>query len=359
MRLTRVAAALAGVAVALPALAVAPALPAAASAPGPVTPRLMLSDDGDVWERHLSSSLFGDRLLLVPGGSATESFWVKNLSDAPAVLRTSVADVRSSSPALTRWLSVTTTPPGSVGGTTTVRLGDGTCTGSTTATVLGGGDEVLLDVGLALDERATEGSAGQAVDFTVLVTLTGVVAEAAPTAGCATPDDEAVATVPAVGPGASGPARPGSGSSGDELTAGAAGAGSAVQDSLGGPDGGSDGGVAVTDGSSDPTDSSAVDDDAVLVPTGVGDLRTAAVDPPRPFSFVAPFVPVPLRGAWLPVAAGLVAVLVGGAAAVLRRRRDERDEVAVTGEGDGPRSDAPRASSGAAASGPAGPRATP
>ncbi|GAB2974182.1 hypothetical protein [Frigoribacterium salinisoli] len=334
MRLTRVPAAVAALAVALPALAGAPALPAAAAAPAAAVPRLMLSDDGAVWERHLSSSLFGDRLLLVPGGSATESFWVKNLSDVPAVLRTSVADVRSSSPALTRWLSVSTTPLETLGGTTTVALGDGTCTGSTTATVLGGGDAVLLDVGLALDERATEGSAGQAVDFTVLVTLTGVVAEAPPAAGCATPDDEAVGTVPAVGPGASGPVRPGSGGTGGELTAGSGGAGGAADGS--GPDRGAPPADGSSDLGTDPADPPVAHDEAVLVPTGGGDLRTAGVGPPRPFSFVAPFVPVPLRGAWLPVAAALVAVLVGGAVAVLRRRRDEGDAAAAEPTAPGP-----------------------
>lgn len=331
MRVTRIAAALAGAAVALPALAVAPALPASAAGPGEAVPRLMLSDDGAVWERHLSSSLFGDQLLLVPGGTATESFWVKNLSGVPAVLRTSVADVRSSSPALTRWLSVTTSPLDGLGGTSTVALGDGTCTGSVSATVLGGGDEVLLDVGLALDERATEGAAGQSVDFTVLVTLTGLVAGAAPTAGCATPDDDAVATVPALGPGASGPVAPGAARAGG---GGGSSARTPVDASIG-------------------TETGAEADGPGLVPSADGDLRTAGIGAPRPFELTMPFVPVPLRGAWLPVAAGLLAVLVGGAVALMRRRGvgDDDGQGAEAGEGDDLAGDhgAPAAGPGATA----------
>ena len=235
--------------------------------------RLLVSDDGDVWEHHLSGALFAEAPSLVPGGSSTASFHVKNLSAGPAVLHTSVTDVRASSPALAERLSITTTSPDAVAGTTTVVLGDGSCTGSRRASVLAAGQEVVLDVHLALDERASADTAEQSVDFTVLVTLTGTTPQGAPSASCAAPTGGDAVAIGATSGGA--------GTSGAE----------------------------------------------VLVPAR-GQLRTAGDGPARPFvDLPTPsFVPVPLREAWLPVAAALVAALVGATLAAVRRRRDEDED---------------------------------
>lgn len=240
------------------------------SAAAATPPRLLVSDDGDVWERHLTGALFDEAPSLVPGASSTASFWVKNLSEGPAVLRTSVTDVRASSPALAERLSVTTTSPDAVAGTTTVALGDGSCTGSTRASVLAAGQEVVLDVDLALDERATAAAAEQSVDFTVLVTLTGTTPQGAPPASCAAPTGGDAVAIGATSGGA--------GTSGAE----------------------------------------------VLVPAR-GQLRTAGEGPVLPFVElpVPSFVPVPLRETWLPVAAALVAALVGATLAAVRRRDED------------------------------------
>ena len=301
--LRRTACRAAASAVVLAALVASPVVGAAggptSSAAAATPPRLLVSDDGDVWERHLTGALFDGAPSLVPGASSTASFWVKNLSEGPAVLRTSVTDVRASSPALAERLSVTTTSPDAVAGTTTVALGDGSCTGSTRASVLAAGQEVVLDVDLALDERATAAAAEQSVDFTVLVTLTGTTRQGTPPASCASPTGGDAVGVAATSGGA--------GTPGTLVPSAAPSARSA-------PDAAAAAGDAVA----------AAPGTEVLVPAR-GQLRTAGDGPARPFvDLPTPsFVPVPLRETWLPVAAALVAALAGATLAAVRRRRDE------------------------------------
>jgi len=269
------------------------------SAAAATPPRLLVSDDGDVWERHLTGALFDEAPSLVPGASSTASFWVKNLSEGPAVLRTSVTDVRASSPALAERLSVTTASPDAVAGTTTVALGDGSCTGSTRASVLAAGQEVVLDVDLALDERATAAAAEQSVDFTVLVTLTGTTPQGAPPASCAAPTGGDAVGVSAT--------------SGGARTPGAA-VPSAAPSARSAPD------AATSD-----DDALAVEPRAEVLVPARGQLRTAGEGPVLPFVElpVPSFVPVPLRETWLPVAAALVAALVGATLAAVRRRDED------------------------------------
>ena len=301
--------ALAGLVAALLASPVVAAAGPESAVPGPASsaavatpPRLLVSDDGDVWERHLSSALFDGAPSLVPGASSTASFWVKNLSEGPAVLRTSVTDVRASSPALAEQLSVTTTSPDAVAGTTTVALGDGSCTVSTRASVLAAGQEVVLDVDLSLDERATEAAAEQSVEFTVLVTLTGTTPQGAPPTSCAAPTGGDAVGVDATSGGA--------GTPGTAVPSAAPAAPSAP------------GGTAATDDAL-----AVVPGTEVLVPAR-GQLRTAGDGPARQFVDlpVPSFVPVPLRETWLPVAAALVAALAGATLAVVRRRRHEDED---------------------------------
>jgi len=168
--------------------------------------------------------------------------------------------------------------------------------------VLAAGQEVVLDVDLALDERATAAAAEQSVDFTVLVTLTGTTPRGAPPASCAAP--------------AGGDAVGVSATSGGARTPGAA-VPSAAPSARPVPDA-----VAASD------DALAVAPRAEVLVPARGQLRTAGEGPVLPFVElpVPSFVPVPLREAWLPVAAALVAALVGATLAAVRRRRDEDED---------------------------------
>jgi len=282
---------------------------ATASAAAGATPLLLLSDDGDVWRRSLPTALLGDDLVLVPGAVSSARFWVANTSTVPAVLGASVAldegaDAHAgtagdgSAGELSRWVRLTVVPgttgarDAAAGGTTAGRTADaGRASGCPTGTgpVVAAGGHVPLDVTVALDGDAPVEAAGQALAATVVVTLRGLATDDGG-AGCAPTGVGDRVLVPVVGSGASGTAP-------------------------GATDGSGRAGGTGDDGATGGDRSAAAGGGAGRDLTGPSSVRPAGDGEP------VPFVPVPLRGSWLPVTLAALAALGGGVLAAAGRRR--------------------------------------
>ncbi|WP_423918035.1 hypothetical protein ACPEEZ_09625 [Frigoribacterium sp. 2-23] len=280
------------------------ALPAVADTARP--PKLMISTNGDEWATHLDAALFGDDLALVPGSSISSIFWVKNLSDGPAALSTRLIDVVTSSEAFGRSLSVSaSTPAGDASGQGTsaatdtaspVSLtGDG-CAPILAPLVLSPGAEVPVTVDLALADSAADDTANQTLDFTVLVTLTGLVGDApAPAAGCAP---------------------------GDPVGASTAGSDSSVRiDGLASATSGGTGRVPGTTRAGTSSAGTGAGESSGSDPSS-GTGGSGVELPVHALGADDSFIAVALRDNWLPLLVGAVAV-VGGVFVALSRRPDD------------------------------------
>jgi hypothetical protein len=270
-----------GVATAVATLVGVEASTPAAAAPAP---RLMVSDDGEHWQGRLDSALFGDDLRLVPGAAATGTFWVKNLSSEPAALGARLVDVTTSSPAFAEAVTVSSHSDLDVGDLPPVTLADDGCTPVLAPVHLAAGQEAPVTVSVALDASAAEGTGGQSLDFGVLITLTGLAGAAVPK-GCPT------------GESADADARAG-GAGGDRV------ASATIE--------------AVTPRASSAVQAggtgSAVDGERGSSGSGSTDLPVHAL------GVLDDFVPLPLRGSWLPLPIAAIALLAGAFVAVGRRR---------------------------------------
>ena len=270
-------------------------LSAPASATAATAPRLMVSGDGEHWQGRLDSALFGDDLRLVPGASTTGTFWVKNLSSEPAALSARLVDVTTSSPAFAEAVTVSSHSDLDVGDLPPVTLAGDGCTPVLAPVRLAAGQEVPVTVSVALDGSASDGTGDQTLDFGVLVTLTGLAGAAVPK-GCPT------------GESADADARAG-GAGGDRVASATIEAVTTRASSAGEARG------AVSSAGDDASDGT----------TDVSGTDTEL--PVHALDVLDDFVPVPLRGSWLPLLIAAIAVLAGAFVAVGRRRPDD-DETA-------------------------------
>lgn len=276
-----------------------PASAAPASAVPGEAPRLMVSDDGRHWQGRLDSALFGDDLRLVPGASTTGTFWVKNVSAGPATLDARLVDVTTSSAAFAERVTVSSHSDLDLGELPPVTLADDGCTPVLAPVRLAAGQEAPVTVAVALDESAGDGTDDQTLDFGVLVTLTGLSGGAL-VAGCAaaeTPDPGTDAT---------------SGGAGGDRASSATVEAVATRASSAAPAGGAASSVGGASASAGGTAGS----------WGDTDLPVHALDA------LDDFVPLPLRGSWLPLLIAAIAVLSGAFVAVGRRRAGVDDEAA-------------------------------
>jgi hypothetical protein len=252
----------------------------------------MVSDDGRHWQGRLDSALFGDDLRLVPGASTTGTFWVKNVSTGPATLTARLVDVTTSSAAFAETVTVSSHSDLDLGDVPPVTLADDGCTPVLAPVRLAAGQEAPVTVSVALDESAGAGTDDQTLDFGVLVTLTGLTGGAV-VAGCAGAE--------ASDPGAVDMSAGGAG--GDRASSATVEA-VATRASSAAPAGGAASPVGGTGRSGgDVADS-----------WGDTDLPVHALDA------LDDFVPLPLRGSWLPLLIAAIAVLSGAFVAVGRRR---------------------------------------
>ncbi|MDY0891375.1 hypothetical protein [Frigoribacterium sp. CFBP9030] len=332
-------------AVALPSLAAARAAGAASASSTASAPRLMVSDDGRLWQARLDSGLFADGLPLVPGGSTSGTFWVKNTTSEPAMLGARIVGITSSTTEFARDVSVTAWASGlddgdALGGQTfggeaepdgvaldgspsvlplveeapvadaapvaqavpLVTLDSPSCSVVMPSTLLPAGEEAPITVALRLAADASEASAAQSVGVTVLVTLTGQGGETL---------DPCVSTGGSETGSGAGPA----GDRADDQEARSAATGGST--SAGSASSGS-----VTSAARPAT--GAVSIEAASGGEGV-DGGATADDGSDALAGAIPFVSVPLPGEWLPIAVGVLALLGGGYVALGRRRRDRGD----------------------------------
>jgi hypothetical protein len=151
-------------------------------------------------------------------------------------------------------------------------------------------------VSVALDSSAADGTGDQTLDFGVLVTLTGLAGAAVP-AGCASAGTAGAADADASAGGAGGDRVSSATIEAVTTRASSAGEAGGAASSVG-----DDASGGATDGSGGDTE-----------------LPVHALD------VLDDFVPVPLRGSWLPLLIAAIAVLAGAFVAVGRRRPDDDD----------------------------------
>jgi hypothetical protein len=153
----------------------------AASAAGIVE----VSTDGATWGSSLGSPLFTTAPELVPMGSESASFWVRNSAADDAYLRLTVDTLGWSGFDYAASLSIAASVPG-IAGTPIVLASAGSCPVLLNGVLLPAGQAVQVTATLALgDLNGTSGQSGSAA-MNIGVMLTQV-AGTAPASGCASP----------------------------------------------------------------------------------------------------------------------------------------------------------------------------
>lgn len=159
------------------------ALPASADTAAPI--EILVSNDGVHFAPTLTDNLFLGADHLIPGGSVTETFWVKNPTAAAAAMRISATEVHSSNPAYAALLTLSTWDSGS-GETAEQDLGavEG-CDILVPSQQVGAGETVKVTLALTLDSAVT-GTTGQGetADVGVRVAMRDAAVGAFPPSAC-------------------------------------------------------------------------------------------------------------------------------------------------------------------------------
>ena len=182
--------------------------PAAHAAPvaAPAHP-VQFSDDGTHWSNSYTDALFGG-VVLVPGGSADRSFFVKNGANEPAVLSVTLFDVATTDIALASAMSLATSMPGMPGAAVPVTDAR-PCATLSHGLVLAAGDSVKLDnLATLADLNGTTGQS-RTVSFKIAISLSSTDAGAPAPNTCPTDyDTGTVIGAPEPGTGAGSGSRP-------------------------------------------------------------------------------------------------------------------------------------------------------
>ena len=181
------------------------AAPAAMSA-APTHP-VQFSNDGTHWSNSYTDALFGG-VVLVPGGSADRSFFVKNGANEPAVLSVTLFDVATTDIALASAMSLATSMPGMPGAAVPVTDAR-PCATLSRGLVLAAGDSVKLDnLATLADLNGTTGQS-RTVSFKIAISLSSTDAGAPAPDTCPTDyDTGTVIGAPEPGTGAGSGSRP-------------------------------------------------------------------------------------------------------------------------------------------------------
>lgn len=181
----------AGAAVAIPLLVGALGVPFATPASA-ATGDLLVSDDGVTFTPDSTLSLFTSMGRMVPGDRSTEHVWVRNGSDADAVLRVDLIDPTTDDDALADAFSlsvVTRDAPASAPVTIQTGLDNGNCTVLDDGIAVGAGHTVRIDLTAAVDP-ALDGQRGMlgAVGFRLRALLIETAAAGHERPGSACPE---------------------------------------------------------------------------------------------------------------------------------------------------------------------------
>jgi hypothetical protein len=153
----------------LPLLAAAPATAAETGA-------ALISLDGTSFERAPQGGIFPDRLAMVPGGTATGTFYVKNDSERTARLRISVSEASSASGTFLDALSLRTVTPGTPDGAAVRLSGQSACIPLLSGELLPSQQVTAVHITLAMDSAAGNVDQGSAGEAALVVSLSDPVA---------------------------------------------------------------------------------------------------------------------------------------------------------------------------------------
>ncbi|BDZ46063.1 hypothetical protein [Naasia aerilata] len=130
----------------------------------------LISLDGSTFSPTPAGSLFPTGVVLIPGGTADATFWVRNSSAAPADLRIAIADVTATASAfiesLTLQAATPTTPAGDA-----VPLSGGDCTPVLTGEILPAGATTQVHIVLAMSPDSDNAGQGATADARLAVSL--------------------------------------------------------------------------------------------------------------------------------------------------------------------------------------------
>ncbi len=188
---------IAAVAVALGLFAGAVALPAPALAAVPSG--IEVSDDGVTFTSAMSRNLFGSLARIVPGGTQTDFFYLRNAGTVSGILRIVLRDVVTTSPSYADALKITvrtTALPGTWGAVSKANP----CWRMLEGEVLAPGDVVRVDAAVFLDNLNGQSGQGATATVGLALSLSDAAAGSTPDTSCGGP-----ATILPVG---AGPSRP-------------------------------------------------------------------------------------------------------------------------------------------------------
>jgi hypothetical protein len=152
--------------------AVLPLLAAPAAASADEAGAALVSLDGSSFERSLQSGIFPAGTMLVPGGTATGTFYVKNDSERAADLRISVAGASSASATFLDELSLQAGTPATPDSAPVPLSSDGTCIPLLSGEPIRSQDVTAVRITLTMDVDATDLDQGAAADAALVVSLT-------------------------------------------------------------------------------------------------------------------------------------------------------------------------------------------
>ncbi|MDP9026610.1 MAG: hypothetical protein M3N46_03525 [Actinomycetota bacterium] len=179
--------------------------PTAAHAATSATQVVQFSADGIHWSDSYTNQLFHG-VVLVPGGSATRYFYVRNAATEAAILQVTLADVTTTSIPLADAMSISSSTTGAPGATVPVSLAQ-PCYTLSQGLRLASGDSIRIDNTVSLGNL--NGTAGQtaSVWFSLRVSFSSTDA-AAPVPNACPTDYGTVDTFPnQATPGVTTPAR--------------------------------------------------------------------------------------------------------------------------------------------------------
>ena len=179
-------------AAALGALVPVLAFPVAAAAEE--TGSVLISLDGTVFERSPQGGVFPRGTALIPGGSVTGTFYVKNDSGRDADLRISVAGASSANATFIDALSLEATTQAS-DGTPVPLSSDGACIPLLSGERLPSRQVTAVQITLAMDREAGNHAQGSDADAALVVALTDPAAPDSSGLGC--DDDGGIPLLPA------------------------------------------------------------------------------------------------------------------------------------------------------------------
>lgn len=137
---------------------------------------VQFSGDGIHWSDSLGRELFSG-VILVPGGTATGAFYVRNGAVEPAILRITLADVSTNNIDYANGLSISSSTPGAPGASVPVSAAQ-PCYTLAQGLRLASGDSTRIDTTATLADLSGTAGQGGVVSFVLRISLSSTDAAA-------------------------------------------------------------------------------------------------------------------------------------------------------------------------------------